>query len=92
VAELSFIKKVAAAANDVNTVEAIDLVLKKRRERLQKLITKLENEAKEERQTPERRERRTTTRPAAGKAGQNVTERPSTNPVQRAREVTGGQD
>ena len=86
VAELRFLRKVAAATNDANTVEAIDLVLKKRADRLNKLVTKLENEAKEERQqqAPERRERRT---PRTGGAQQQTqTERParSTNPVQRA--------
>jgi hypothetical protein len=61
VAELRFLRKVAAAANDTNTVEAIDLVLKKRQDRLNKLVTKLENELKEERrqQAPERQPRRT---------------------------------
>ena len=85
VAELRFLRKVAAATNDANTVEAIDLVLKKRQDRLQKLVTKLENEAKEDRQqqTPERRERRT---PRTSGTQQTQTERParSTNPVQRA--------
>ncbi len=50
VAELRFLRKVAAAANDTNTVEAIDLVLKKRQDRLNKLVTKLENES--ERRAP----------------------------------------
>jgi hypothetical protein len=59
VAELGFLRKVAAAANDVNAVEAIDLVLKKRRDRLQKLVTKLENELNEERQPRERKTPRT---------------------------------
>ena len=83
VAELGFLRKVAAAANDVNTVEAIDLVLKKRQDRLNKLVTKLENEAKEERQPRERRTPRTS---GAQQQGQPTTERPtrSTNPVQRA--------
>lgn len=83
VAELRFILKVATDVNDANTMDAIKLVLKKRQDRLNKLITKLENEAKEEHQQP--RERKT---PRAGGAqqGQPQTERParSTNPVQRA--------
>ena len=60
VAELRFLRKVAAATNDTNTVEAIDLVLKKRQDRLNKLVTKLENEVKEERQQQagERQQRR----------------------------------
>lgn len=83
VAELRFLRKVAAAASDTNTVEAIDLVLRKRQDRLNKLVTKLENELREERrqQAPERRERRTP------RVQQNQTERParSANPVQRAK-------
>lgn len=84
VAELRFLRKVAAATNDANTVEAIDLVLKKRQDRLNKLVTKLENEAKEERQ--QQRERRT---PRTGTQQQTQTERParSTTPVQRAKET-----
>jgi|GEM_PF-1353744 len=49
VAELRFLRKVAAATNDANTVEAINLVLKKRQNRLTKLVTKLDNELREER-------------------------------------------
>ena len=90
VAELRFLRKVAAATNDANTVEAIDLVLKKRQDRLNKLVTKLENEAKEERrqQAPERQKRVPRTS-GVQQQGQNQTERPakSTNPVQRARET-----
>jgi hypothetical protein len=85
VAELRFLRKVAAAANDANTVEAIDLVLKKRQDRLNKLVTKLENELKEERrqQAPER-PRRT---PRVQQQGQTPTERPAggTSPLKRAR-------
>jgi hypothetical protein len=87
VAELKFLRKVAAAANDTNTVEAVDLVLKKRQDRLNKLVTKLENEVKEERrqQAPERRERRT---PKAGAGGQEQPQTPrATSPVRRARET-----
>jgi ribosome-associated translation inhibitor RaiA len=88
VAELRFLRKVAAAANDANTVEAIDLVLEKRRDRLNKLVTKLENELKEERrqQAGERQQRRPT---RTGGMQQNQTERParSTNPVQRTRDT-----
>jgi ribosome-associated translation inhibitor RaiA len=88
VAELRFLRKVAAAANDANTVEAIDLVLKKRQDRLNKLVTKLENEAKEDRrqQAGERQQRRP---PRAGGTQQTQTERParSTNPVQRTKET-----
>lgn len=87
VAELRFLRKVAAETNDANTVEAIDLVLKKRQDRLQKLVTKLENETKEERQ--QQRERRTPRTGGMQQQGQPQTERParSTNPVQRAKET-----
>ncbi|MGB7581704.1 MAG: hypothetical protein WBL85_04565 [Sedimentisphaerales bacterium] len=87
VAELRFLRKVAAATNDTNTVEAIDLVLKKRQDRLNKLVTKLENEAKEEHQ--QQRERRTPRAGGAQQQAQTQTERParSTNPVQRAKET-----
>jgi ribosome-associated translation inhibitor RaiA len=83
VAELRFLRKVAAATNDANAVEAIDLVLKKRQDRLNRLVTKLENEAKEERP---QRERKTPKPGGTQQPGQTQTERParSTNPVQRA--------
>jgi hypothetical protein len=87
VAELKFLRKVAAATNDANTVEAVDLVLKKRQDRLNKLVTKLENELKEERrqQAPERRERRT---PKVGAGGQEQPQTPrGTSPARRAREA-----
>ena len=90
VAELRFLRKVAAATNDANTVEAIDLVLKKRQDRLNKLVTKLENEAKEERrQQAIERQKRVPRTSGVQQQGQNQTERPakSTNPVQRARET-----
>lgn len=60
-AELRFIRKFAVAEDANRTTRAIDLVLKQRKEQLDKLVTKLENEAKEERQkqTTERRERTT---------------------------------
>jgi hypothetical protein len=60
-AELRFIRKLAVAEDANKTTKAIDLVLKQRQERLDKLVTKLENEAKDERQrqTTERRERTT---------------------------------
>jgi hypothetical protein len=82
VAELRFLRKVAAAANDTNTVEAIDLVLKKRQDRLNKLVTKLENELKEERkqQVAERQQRRA---PKAGAGGQ---EQPQTERTPRERQ------
>lgn len=86
VAELRFLLKVATDANDTNTMDAIKLVLKKRQDRLNKLVTKLENEAKEEHQ--QQRERRTP-RTGTQQQTQTQTERPvrSTNPVQRAKET-----
>jgi hypothetical protein len=88
VAELRFLRKVAAETNDANTVEGIDLVLKKRQDRLNKLVTKLENEVKEERQP---RERRTPRTGGAQQQTQPQTDRSagSTNPVRRARGTVG---
>jgi hypothetical protein len=96
VAELRFLRKVAVMTNDANTVEAIDLVMKKRQDRLNKLVPKLENELREERQQQagerqqggERQPRRTT--PRAGGAQPNQTDRPArnANPMQRAKETT----
>jgi hypothetical protein len=85
---LGFLRKVAAAANDVNAVEAIDMVLKKRQDRLNKLVTKLENETKEDRQP---RERRTPRQSGVQQPGQPPTERSTggTNPVRRARTTVG---
>jgi hypothetical protein len=85
VAELKFLRKVALAANDANTVEAIDLVLNKRHDRLNKLVPKLENELKEERQKrAAERQRRT---PGAGAGGGQEQPQPqaprSTNPARR---------
>lgn len=89
VGELRFLRKVAASANDVNTMEAVDLLLKKRQDRLQKLVTKIEGEAKEDRQ--QQRERRAS-RMNTQQQGQpqTQTERParSTNPSQRATTTT----
>jgi hypothetical protein len=93
VAELRFLRKVAAAANDANTVEAIDLVLKKRQDRLNKLVTKLENELKEERrqQAGERQQRKPTR--TGGVQQQNQTERPAggTSPMRRVPGAAGGE-
>jgi hypothetical protein len=93
VAELKFLRKVAAAEKDANTVEAIDLVLKKRQDRLNKLVTKLDNEMKDERrqQAAERQQRRPArTTGGAQQQDQTQTERPArtTNPMRRA--VGGG--
>ena len=85
VAELRFLRKVAEAAKDTNTVEAIDLISKKRQDRLNKLITKLENEVKEERQkqAPERPKRVPRTS-GVQQQGQEPSQTPrSTNPARR---------
>jgi ribosome-associated translation inhibitor RaiA len=91
VAELRFLRKVAAAANDTNTVEAIDLVLKKRQDRLNKLVTKLENELKEERrqQAGERQQRRAPRTGGVQQQGQTQTDRSAggTSPLKRARDT-----
>jgi len=85
VAELRFLRKVAAATNDANTVEAIDLVLKKRQDRLNKLVTKLENEVKEERkqQAGERQQRKPTRTGGVQQQGQTPTG--GASPLKRAR-------
>jgi hypothetical protein len=84
-AELRFLRKVAAASNDPNTVEAIDLVLKKRQDRLNKLVVKLENELKEERkqQTGERQQRKPTRTGGVQQQGQTPTG--GASPLKRAR-------
>jgi hypothetical protein len=71
VAELKFLRKLAEAEGSQKTVEAIDLVLKKRQDRLAKLTTKLENEAK-----TERRERRAPRLGGAGAGEQGQIARP----------------
>jgi DNA-binding LytR/AlgR family response regulator len=85
VAELKFLRKVAAAANDANTVEAIDLVLKKRQDRLNKLVVKLENELKEERkqQAGERQQRKPTRTGGVQQQGQTPTG--GASPLKRAK-------
>jgi hypothetical protein len=90
VAELKFLRKVAAAAEDTNTVDAIDIVLKKRQDRLNKLVTKLENELKEERKqlAGERQQRRTTRPGGVQQQDQPPGERPArSSPLRRARET-----
>ncbi|MBN2019129.1 MAG: Ig-like domain-containing protein [Sedimentisphaerales bacterium] len=59
-AELRFIQKLAESENAEQTVKAIELVLRQRQDRLNKLITKLNDELRAERQqqTRERRPRR----------------------------------
>jgi hypothetical protein len=89
VAELKFLRKVAVAAKDANTIEAIDLVLNKRHDRLTKLVTKLENEVKDERrqQVGERQPRRAPRTGGAQQQDQTQTERPAggNSPLRRAR-------
>ena len=59
-AELKFIRKLAESEHAEQTVKAVDLVLKQRQERLEKLEAKLQEELKQERQ--QQVERRKTTR------------------------------
>lgn len=51
-AQLRFIRKLAESENAEQTARAIDLVLRRRRERLNNLETKLSEETREERQQP----------------------------------------
>ncbi len=71
-AQLRFIRKLAESEDAEQTTKAIDLVLRQRQDRLNKLVTKIENETRQERQqSTERRERR----PLRGER-QDQTERP----------------
>jgi vacuolar-type H+-ATPase subunit I/STV1 len=71
-AELRFIRKLAESEHAEETTKAIDLVLKQRQDRLKKLITKLEEEPRQERQP--QTERRKLNR--AGGQDQPIKERP----------------
>jgi hypothetical protein len=51
-AELRFVRKLAESENATETTKAIDLVLKQRQERLNKLITKLEEQPRQQVQKP----------------------------------------
>lgn len=85
-AELRFIRKLAESEDANQTVRAIDLVLRLRRERLNNLTRQLSDELREERQqqVTERRPRRTT----RTTEGQDQTERTRERPVRRPRETT----
>ena len=84
-AQLRFIQKLAESEDANQTVKAIDLVLRQRRERLNNLETKLSEETREERQQQmtERRPRRTT----RATEGQDQTERTRERPARRTRET-----
>jgi hypothetical protein len=84
-AELRFIRKLAESEDANQTVRAIDLVLRQRRERLNNLTRQLTDELREERQqqTTERRPRRTT----RSAEGQDQTERTRERPTRRTRET-----
>jgi hypothetical protein len=70
-AQLRFVRKLAEVDHAEQTIKAVDLVLKQRQDRLNKLVTKLEEEAKQERQqSAERRERRPI------KAGERLQDQP----------------
>jgi len=89
-AELRFIRKLAESEDANQTVRAIDLVIRQRRERLNNLTRQLTEEIREERQqqTTERRTRR----PARSADGQEPTERTRDRPARRTRETpTEGQ-
>jgi hypothetical protein len=70
VAELKFLRKLAEEDGSQKIVEAIDLLLKKRQDRLVKLTTKLEDEVR-----TERRERRQPRMGGAGAGEQGQSER-----------------
>jgi hypothetical protein len=95
VAELKFLRKVADAEKDANTVEAIDLLLKKRQDRLSKLVTKLDTELKDERrqQAGERQQRRAPRTGGVQQQDQTQTERPArgTSPMRRVPSAAGGE-
>lgn len=62
VAELRFIRKLAQTEGAEQTVKGIDLVLNQRRDRLENLVSMLQEELRQDRQQqmPDRRERRAT--------------------------------
>jgi hypothetical protein len=81
--ELKFLRKLADSEGSKRTVEAIDLVLKKRQDRLTKLTTKLDDEAK-----TERRERRPPrmSNTGGGMGGMGGDQGQSNRPQRRTRE------
>jgi hypothetical protein len=86
-AQLRFIRKLAVSEGADQTAKAIDLVLRQRQERLEKLEAKLQEELKEERQQPtERRDRKTP------RAGDTLQDQPRAServtPPRRARATT----
>jgi hypothetical protein len=86
-AQLRFIKKIAETEHAEQTVKAIDLVLKQRQDRLDKLVTKLDDELKQERQ--QQVERRRT--PRTGGQEQTTRERPQRRPRETTINTTEGQ-
>jgi hypothetical protein len=85
-AQLRFIRKIAETKPE-QTAMAIDLVLKQRQERLNKLVTKLEDETRQERQQ-QIGERRRTTR--TGGQEQSTRERPQRRPRETTTNTTEG--
>jgi len=75
-AELRFIRKLAESENASETKKAVDLVLRQRQDRLNKLITKLEEEPRQERQQPTERKKSN----RAGGQDQPIKERPQKKP------------
>jgi hypothetical protein len=92
-AEMKFLRNLAEADGSEKTVDAIDLLLKKRQDRLAKLTTKLEDETK-----TERRERRAPRLGGAGGVGvgeQGQTMRPqrrTREPLQPANTNTNAEE
>ena len=81
-AQLRFVRKLAESGDANQTVKAIDLVLRQRQDRLNKLVTKLENELKEERQQQTTRDKRPP-RPGTVGQGQDQTQTERTRPPRR---------
>jgi hypothetical protein len=79
ISQLRFVRKLAETEHSEQTIKAIDLVIRQRQERLNKLITKLDDTNRQERQQKaleQQKERRTTTQ-------QTQTERPAPRTQQR---------
>ena len=87
-AQLRFIRKLAETEHAEQTMKAIDLVLKQRQDRLNKLTTKLTDELRDQRQQQAGERRARTPRPTGDRMqpDQAPGERPTTRLQRRARE------
>jgi hypothetical protein len=89
-AQLRFLRKLAETEHAEQTVKAIDLVLKQRQDRLNKLTTKLQDELKDQRQQQATERRARTPRATGDRMQPDQTqppaERPATRLQRRARE------